>query len=82
MKSPVKMNAAHKALLGNGTNITGRQVEYWGSVWTITGKNYLGDWEVERREHRPTGGVKVASSVDAFVLPEEHPHHARLMPTN
>lgn len=76
------MNTEHKSLLGNGIDISGREIEYWGSVWTITGKNYIGDWEVERYEHWPSGRVKVTSSVDAFVLPEEHPHHARLLPTN
>ena len=81
MESLGEMHLERKALLGDGLDVTGRQVEYWGSVWTITGKNYLGDWDVERLERRPSGDVKVTSTIDAFVLPDEHPHHARLVPT-
>lgn len=31
------------ALLGDGADLAGRLVEYWGEVWTVQGKNYLGD---------------------------------------
>ncbi len=69
-------------LLGGGANITGRLVEYWGDVWTVTGKNYIGDWDVERREVRPAGAVKITSSIAVNVLPVTHPHFARLVPAN
>lgn len=70
------------ALLGNGTDITGRLVEYWGQVWTVKGPNYIGDWSVERTEARPTGAVKITSSIAPTVLPDTHPHFARLVPIN
>ncbi|MBW6123145.1 hypothetical protein KZ843_09630 [Pseudomonas aeruginosa] len=70
------------ALLGDGADITGRLVEYWGQVWTVKGLNYIGDWEVERNEARLTGAVKITSSVAPTVLPETHPHFARLVPIN
>jgi hypothetical protein len=71
-----------REILGNGEDLTGRQVEYWDDVWTITKKNYLGDWEVERQEIRESGNVKIKSSIDAFILPEDHPHYAKLVPTH
>lgn len=70
------------ALLGGGANITGRLVEYWGQVWTVKGRNYIGDWDVERSEARPTGAVKITSSIAPTVLPETHPHFARLVHIN
>jgi hypothetical protein len=71
-----------KPVLGAGSDITGRQIQYCGFIWTVTGKNYLGDWDVERIEQRPTGSVKMTSSIDAFVLSAEHPHYALLIPPN
>ena len=65
--------------LGEGIDLTGRHVEYWGSVWTVTGKNCFGDWNVETTEQRPSGKVKVASSIDPYELPTQHPHYARLV---
>jgi hypothetical protein len=67
------------ALLGDGMDITGRQIDYWGDIWTVTGKNYLGDWDVERFEARPDGRYKITSSISAEVLPETHGHFARLL---
>lgn len=69
-------------MLGGGANITGRLVEYWGQVWTVKGRNFTGDWDVERNEVRPTGAVKITSSIAPTVLPERHPHFARLVPVN
>lgn len=69
-------------LLGDGADITGRQVEYCWHIWTVTGKNHTGDWDVVRHEERPGGGVTITSSIDATVLPETHPHFARLVPAN
>lgn len=68
------------ALLGSGVDIAGRQVAFSGYVWTVKGKNYLGDWEVARRENRATASVEVTSSVAAAVLPVAHPHYAVLLP--
>ena len=68
-------------LLGDGADIAGMLVEYWGDFWIVTGKNHLGDWDVERHENRPTGRVKVSSSISAGILPETHPHFARLAAT-
>ena len=82
MESFKKPNMDDKPLLGDGADLTGRQVEYWGDVWTIIGKNYLGDWEVQKREYRPSGAVKVTCSIDAHILPEEHPHYAKLVATH
>lgn len=67
-------------LLGGGADLTGRQVEAFGDTWTITGKNYLGDWEIERPSER--SGYVTKSSTSAEVLPEGHPHYARLLPLN
>jgi hypothetical protein len=67
------------ALLGDGMDITGRHVEYWGDVWTVTGRNYLGDWDVERFETRPDGRFKITSSIAPDVLPETHGHFAQLV---
>lgn len=69
-------------LLGGGADISGRLVEYWGQVWTVKERNYIGDWDVERREARPTGAVMITSSIAPTVLPETHPHYARLVPLN
>jgi hypothetical protein len=69
-------------LLGAGADITGREVQYWGDVWTVKGRNYLGDWDVVRYELRPDGRVRVTSSVRATVLPEDHPHFCSLVTTN
>ena len=69
-------------LLGGGADITGRLVEYWGGVWTVRGRNYLGDWDVVKFEQRSTGRVKVTSSISSIALPESHPHFARLVTTN
>jgi hypothetical protein len=66
-------------LLGDGMDITGRQVEYWGDTWTITGKNYLGDWDLERFEMRTDGRFKITSSISSEILPEAHGHFARLV---
>ena len=67
-------------LLGDGLDITGRQIEFWGSVWTVECKNYLGDWDVVRREHRDEGVVKITTQVAPEALPETHPKYARLLP--
>jgi hypothetical protein len=82
MENLEEINMDDKPLLGDGADLTGRQVEYWGDIWTIVEKNYLGDWEVQRREYRPTGAVKVTCSIDPHVLPEEHPHYAKLVMTH
>lgn len=75
-------SATTATLFGGGADISGRLVEYWGDVWTIKGKNYLGDGCVERQEVRPAGCVTLTSSIAAIVLPKIHPHFARLVPTN
>lgn len=67
-------------LLGGGADLTGRKVVVFGDTWTITGKNYLGDWEIERPSERP--GYVTKSSISAEVLPEGHPHHAKLFTLN
>jgi DNA primase len=66
-------------LLGEGADITGRQVAYWGDVWTVTARNYLGDWDVERFETRPDGLFRITSSISPKILPETHGHFARLV---
>jgi hypothetical protein len=66
-------------LLGDGLDITGRQVEYWGEIWTISGQNHLEDWDVERFETRSDGRYKIMSSISSEVLPETHGHFARLV---
>jgi hypothetical protein len=68
-----------QVLLGDGMDITGREVEYWGETWTVTGRNYLGDWDVERFEMRPDGRYKIKSSISSGVLPQTHGHFARLV---
>lgn len=73
-------NKATSVLLGDGADLTGRQVVVFGETWTITGKNYLGDWEIERPSERP--GYVTKSSISAVVLAEGHPHYARLLPCN
>lgn len=75
-----KFDKTKALLLGNGQDLTGHQVKYWKDIWIITGKNYIGDWNVERYENRPSGPVKITSSIDAKILPEEHPHYAQLVP--
>lgn len=70
-------------LLGGGQDLTCQRVEYAGRVWTIIGKNHLGDWDVERHEARDPEGqrlVKMTSSIAAEILPASHPHHASLLP--
>ena len=67
--------------LGGGIDLTGRLVEYWGHVWTITEKNYLGEWRVVRYEDRPDGRARITSTISARVLPEDHPHYAKLIET-
>jgi DNA primase len=69
----------YTGLLGDGLDITGRQIEYWGDIWTVTGKNYLGDWDVERFETRPDGRFRITSSICPKILPETHGHFARLV---
>lgn len=68
-------------LLAGGADITGRLVEYCGDVWTVSEKNYLGDWDVVRYEERENGRYKITSSIAPIVLPETHGHFARLVPT-
>lgn len=82
MKGLRKMDVEPDALLGGGLDITGRQVAYFGQTWTIAGKNYLGDWEVVRHPAGESGPVKVTSSIDALILPEDHPHYASLLVTH
>lgn len=71
-----------ESLFNGGADITGRMVEYWGDVWTVGRKNYCGDWDVTRRESRPTGNVKITSSIPGRIVPSDHPHFAKLLPTN
>lgn len=66
-------------LLGGGMDITGRDVEAFGQTWTVIGRNYLGDWDVERFEHRPEGRFKITSSIAPETLPETNGHYARLV---
>ncbi len=73
---------ASAELLGAGRDITGRQLEFLGQVWTVEGKNYLGWWDVVCYEQRPEGRVKVKTQVAPDVLPETHPKHARLLPVH
>lgn len=61
-------------------SLVGRRVNYFGRTWTIVGKNYLGDWDVERFEDRPDGKYSIKSSIGAYELPETHPHHVVLLP--
>jgi hypothetical protein len=72
----------NKKLLGDGADLTGRQVEYWNDIWTIIGKNYFGDWNVEKQEFIDSKTIKIQSSIDPFILPKDHPHYARLLSTN
>ena len=69
-------------LLGRGTDISGRLVEYFGGIWTVKGKSYIRNWDVQRREVRQTGAVQITSSISATVLPETHRHFARIVSTN
>jgi hypothetical protein len=67
--------------LGGGGDLTGRSVNFFGRCWTITGKNYLGDWDVECREKRDDGTfVLRSSSISSRLLPESHGHFAELLP--
>ena len=63
-----------------GCDLTGRLVEYFGCQWIIGGQNYCGDWDVVR--FRKDGGatIRCESSISAFVLPDDHPHYAKLLP--
>jgi hypothetical protein len=68
----------------------GRRVWFAGVTWVIIGVNYLGDFDIERREQRPWDdpaydedgrcchGVICRTSC-RFGLPESHHHHARLV---
>lgn len=78
----MKMITHEETLLGGGADLTGRQVQYWGDAWTVTGLNFVGDWDVERFEPRDTGSVKVTASIDPWELEETHPHYAKLLPTH
>lgn len=81
-KTSEKVTAASvgsTALLGDGADLAGRSVEYWGHVWTITAQNNLGDWNVERFEEREDGRYRIRSSIAPHVLPTFHPHFARLV---
>ena len=66
-------------ILGDGADLTGREVDYWGHRWRITGKNYCGDWDVERIEERADGAYRIRSSVCGNVVSADHPHLAVLV---
>ena len=68
------------ALLGEGEDITGRQVEFWGDVWTVEGKNVYGWWDVVRHEQREEGRMRIKTQVAPDLLPETHPKFAHLLP--
>lgn len=72
--------AQHDALLGGGVDLNGRQIEFWGHVWTVVGKNYLWWWDAVRHEHLADGTVKVTTQIAPDVLPETHSKYARLLP--
>ena len=67
-------------LLDNGSDLTGRKVEYFGSAWEVLGKNDFGDWAVRRYEDRPSvGRVRIDGSISPKVLPDTHPHFVKLL---
>lgn len=78
-KTETPQGVGTDALLGDGADLAGRSVEYWGQLWTITEKNYLGDWNVERLEEREDGRYRIRSSIAPHILPTSHPHFARLV---
>ena len=55
----------------------GRSVDFGGHAWTITGVNYLGNYDIERTESREDGDYKVRTSC-VLGLPPEHPHYASI----
>lgn len=55
----------------------GRRVRHWGREWKIIGINYLGNYDIERYEHRDNGTYRIESSC-VLGLPVEHPHYAVL----
>lgn len=74
------MDQGTESLLGEGMDLTGATVSYWGQIWTVVGKNYLGDWGVVRYEQRGDEVIRIGSSIAPNILPAEHPHYAELVP--
>jgi len=66
-------------LLGGGSDLSRKTVEYNGKVWTIKKKNYTGFWTVERLEEREDGIYRIRSSISPNVMPNDHPHFAKLI---
>lgn len=69
-------------LLGDGADLTGRSVQFFGRTWTITGKNYLGDWDVEAIDVRADGNYIIRSSISPHQMPVDHGHYAELLTTH
>jgi hypothetical protein len=70
---------ANAGLLGGGQDLVGKEVRFAGRVWTVTGRNYLGDWDVERTETRADGTFRISSTISSEVLPEANGHYAELV---
>lgn len=66
-------------LLEDGANMVGARVFYFGHYWTVIGKNYLGDWDVERFEDRKDGRFRIESSIAPEILPYDHPHFVEVI---
>ena len=56
----------------------GRRMHTAGYDWFIVGINYLGDYDLERYEHREDGRYKIGCSC-VLGLPMDHPHYAFLL---
>lgn len=65
--------------LGGGKDITGCRVLYFGMEWVVTGKNYLGDWTVERIDYIEGHKIRSRTSISSEVLPPDHAHFAIIL---
>lgn len=56
----------------------GKYVHFGGWNWKITGINWLGSYDIERKEMRPGGACNITSTC-VLGLSEDHPHFAELV---
>jgi hypothetical protein len=74
-------NCIELPLLDYGADLTGHHVEYWGGEWIVEEMTYLGSWSVVQHYQRDGEPWTRRSSIGAELLPETHPHFARLIST-